>query len=146
MENRRIDSIGDLRSEIIRLQAEVDEREILIKAEIDSISEQVKAPFQFMKKLAGWFGTEKETKEDDKDWFTTVMQLGFPYLLNNLFFKRSGILMKGLIALVSQKAVSGVNLDTFTGWIQNLSSWIKKQGSKSTKNPDYGIPPDSETY
>lgn len=147
MENSQINSIGDLRSEIIRLQAEVDQREILIRQDVNDITEQVKGPLLFIKKVAGWFGgIDEKEKDSSADWFTSVMQLGFPFIVNNLFFRRSGLIMKGLIALISQKAVSGINLDTFTGWVNQLSDWIKGQSKKKQEHRDYGIPPDSETY
>lgn len=148
MKNRRIESIGDLRAEIIRLQFEVDARELIIKAEVNHIAEQVKAPFQFIKRVSAWFGggIDESTKAASTDWVTSIFQLGFPYFLNSVIFRRSGLIMKGLVALASQKAVSGINVDTLTGWVEQLSHWIKKQGKKNTKSPDYGIPPDSETF
>ncbi len=147
MENSQINSIGDLRSEIIRLQAEVDQRELLIRQDVNDIAEQVKVPFQFIRKIAGWFGgIDEKEKASSTDWFTSVLQLGLPYALNSVIFKRSGLIMKGLIALLSQKAVSGINLDTFTGWVNQLSDWVKGQSKKKQEQRDYGIPPDSETY
>lgn len=146
MENRKINSMADLRLEIIRLQIEVDEREALIRHDLNEVAEQVKAPFHFMKKLAGWFGGGTTDQAASADWLTSVLQLGFPWIVNNLFFKRSGIFTKGLIALLSQKAISGINLEKFTHWVEQLNQWITKQGKKKSDAEDYGIPPDSETF
>lgn len=144
MENSKINSIGDLRSEIIRLQADVEERETLIQQDFNEIAEQIRAPFQFVKKIGSWFGgTGTGHDETSADWFTMVAKLGFPYLMNKIFFKRSGIIMKALVALASQKAAEGLNFSTVSSWIEQLNSWIKKR--REAKN-DYGIPPDSETF
>jgi hypothetical protein len=146
MENREINSIGDLRSEIIRLQAEADERELIIKQELDEITEQIKAPFQFVKKAAAWLGIGEQEEKKSSDWVTMLAQLGFPYLLNSVFFKRSGLILKGLVALLSQKAASSVNSDTISEWVEKITHWIKSQKDKKGSQQDYGIPPDSETY
>ncbi|MFM6976798.1 MAG: hypothetical protein ACKOW2_08140 [Sphingobacteriaceae bacterium] len=147
MENNRIKSIGDLRSEIIRLQADVDEHEALIQQDFNEMAEQIRAPFQFVKKIGSWFGgAETDHEETSADWFTLVAKLGFPYLMNKFFFKRSGIIMKALVALASQKAAEGLNFSTVSSWIEQLSSWVKKRNQKKETKHDYGIPPDSESF
>lgn len=123
-----ITTIADLRAEIVRLKAEVEERELNIQKDVNHLVEQVRMPFAMLKKIGTWFTGEKETKEAiSSDWVTTIVQLGFPYLLNNFFFKKSGIVMKALIALVSQQAVKGINLDVISSWIEKISHWIKKE-------------------
>lgn len=146
MENRKINNVSDLRLEIVRLQAEADERKLMIKQEIDEISDQIKAPFQFIKKAGAWLGIGEQEEKKSSDWVTILAQLGFPYLLNSLIFKRSGIIMKALVALLGQKAGAAVNRDTLGDWIEKLTQWFKDQKDKKVANKDYGIPPDSETY
>ena len=144
MKNNEINSIGDLRSEIIRLKAEVDEREIIIQRDFNEIADYVRAPLRFLKQAGNWFTGRGEDEAISKDWMTSILQLGFPYLMNKTFFRKSSLIMKAMITLISQKAVQGINLHTITSWVQQLSTWIKKQ--KEQKKEDYGVPPDSEAF
>ena len=146
MENNEIRNIGDLRSEIIRLQAEADVRELQIKQELDELSEQIKAPFQILKKASGWLGLTEKEGQTSQDWVTMIAQLGFPYLLNNLLFKRSGFLMKALVAILSQKAASGINQDAISGWIEKITQWIKKKRYSKAEAADADIPPGGESF
>ncbi len=130
MANNRIKSMSDLRSEIFRLRAEMDLREGELKEEFHQISEKIQAPFRMMQELGAWLGIGGKAEEKSSDWLTTIAQLGVPYLLNSLIFKRSGFLLKALIALVSQKAVAGINMDKMTGWIEKISQWIQKQSKE----------------
>ncbi len=131
MNKPKINSMDDLRSEIIRLTAEVEERELSIQQDVNHFVEQVRMPLYLLKKVSSWFTGEKGGKEPiSGDWVSTIAQLGFPYLLNSIFFKKSGIILKALIALVSQQAVKSVNLETVTTWIEKISHWIKKEGKK----------------
>jgi hypothetical protein len=137
MNKPKITSIGDLRSEIMRLKAEVEERELSIQRDVNHLVEQVRMPLDLLKKISSWFTGEKNSKEAiSSDWVTTLAQLGFPYLLNSIFFKKSGIVMKALIALLSQQAVKGINVDTITSWIEKISHWIKKEGKKKEQETE----------
>jgi hypothetical protein len=137
MNKPKITSIGDLRSEIVRLRAEVEERELSIQRDVNHLVEQVRMPLDMLKKISSWFTGEKGSKEAiSSDWVTTLAQLGFPYLLNSIFFKKSGIVMKALIAFVSQQAVKSINLDTITSWIEKISHWMKKEGKKKKQETE----------
>lgn len=127
MENNQIRSIGDLRSEITRLQGEVSVREAELKEDFHQISEQIKAPYRILQEVGSWLGIREKGGDKKSDWFSSIAQLGVPYLLNSLIFRRSGFLVKALIALVSQKAVSGITLEKMTDWIEKLTRWIKKE-------------------
>lgn len=142
MEHRKINGIGDLRSEIIRLKAEVDMREVIIEEQFNTITEQIKAPFQFVKRIGDWFGGS-EKDQASSDWMTSILQLGLPYLMSKTFFRHSGLITKAVVTLISQKAVTGINFNTLTSWIKQLSQWLRKQKEEKSSE-DFGIPPDSE--
>ena len=146
MKNNEIRNIGELRSEIVRLQAEADERELAIKLELDEMTEQIKAPFVFIKKVAGWFGIGEKEEGKAQDWVSMIAQLGLPYLLNSFLFKKSGFLMKAVVALASQRAASGLNQDTISGWIEKITQWLKKQRSEKKEAAAENIPPGGESF
>ena len=151
----KIENINDLRSELSRLRAERLEYE----NDFQQVSEKIKAKFRIpamiynrvsdlLNSLLGT-DTDDPSGKENRDWVTNIFRVGLPVFLNKYFFPKSGLLMKSLVALVSQKAAKNVNKDSVTDLIDRVADWIKTPRPKKRKEPvlaDYGIPPDSETY
>ena len=150
----KIENIKDLRSEILRLKLQRYEQESILESEIKKITDVFKFPSMILHKISSLFGSDQHTGgktdqvKDGHDWVTNALRLGLPVFLNKFVFRKSGFIMKSVVALVSQKAVTSVNKDLITEWIDKASKWIKGNKPKKRKvsSPDYGIPPDSETY
>ena len=148
----KIENIDDLRSEILRLKLQRFQHEAVIEGEINDIKDKFRLPSILLHKVNAFFGGHEQPGVDktNHDWVTNALRIGLPVALNKLVFGKSGFIIKSLVALVSQKAATSVNKDTFSTWIDTASSWIRGAGkSKTTKSRhphDYGIPPDSETY
>ncbi len=150
---KKIQNIDDLRSEIIRLRMKRTEQENDLEIEIQKITAKFRYPIILLSKVNDWFGgfagNDKGKDKKDHDWVTNAMRVGIPMFVNRFFFPGSGIIMKSLVALVSQRAAKTVHKDMFTDLIGKVTDWIKPaepRTRKSTVLPDYGIPPDSETY
>lgn len=151
----KIQNINDLRSEILRLKLKRADLENDLQLESKKIAAKFRFPAMILSKLNDWFGVfDDDDKEDTNkrsgpEWVTKAFGVGLPVFLNKFFFPGSGIIMKSLVELVSQKAAKAVNKDMVTDLIDKASDWISssKTGKRKTKTlPDYGIPPDSETY
>lgn len=151
----KIENINDLRSEISRLKAQ----RVMLENDLHLVIEQVKAKFRIPAMIYhkvgdffnSLFGSDKDDPvgKEDRDWVTNVFRVGLPVFLNKYFFPKSGLLMKSIVAMVSQKAAKNVNKDSFAEIIDKVTNWIKTPRPKTRKEPvlaDYGIPPDSETY
>jgi len=151
----RIENINDLRAEITRLRAKRLDQEI----ELTKVTARIKARLHFpvlvYNKISDFFiemfgdNPENLNKTEHRDWVTNILRVGLPVALNKFLFPRSGFLLKSVVALVSQKAAKNVNKDSITDLFDKVTNWIKISKPTTRKEPvlpDYGIPPDSETY
>ena len=57
---------------------------------------------------------------------SSLAQLGLPILLNSVIFKKSSIVLKGLVAIISQQLARGVTAKNVASWMETLMDWIKK--------------------
>ena len=151
----KIENIDDLRSEISRLRIQ----RVELENDFLQVSEKIKArfriPVMIYNKVGNFFnsllGTDDNdpAKKEDTDWVTNVFRVGLPVALNKYFFPKSGLLLKSVVAMLSQKAAKNINKDSIADLIDKVTDWIKTPKPKTRKEPvlaDYGIPPDSETY
>lgn len=147
----RIENIDDLRSEILRLRLQRFQHEAIIENELTEIQNKFRLPSILLHKVNTFFGgDDPDVDKSNHDWVTNALRIGLPVALNKLVFGKSGFIIKSLVALVSQKAATSVNKDTFSTWIDTASNWIRgatKSNKDKSRHPhNYGIPPDSETY
>jgi hypothetical protein len=151
----KIETIDDLRTEIIRRKAQRLELENDLLQVSEKIKTKLRIPVMIYNKagdfLNSFFGLERDNPagKENRDWVTNIFRVGLPVFLNKYFFPKSGLLIKSVVAMVSQKAAKNVNKDSITDIIDKVTVWIKSRKSKERKDPlmaDYGIPPDSETY
>lgn len=148
----QIHNIDDLRAEILRLRTLHTEHENDLEAEAKKLTSIFRIPAMLLNKFNNWFGGFEKDEPDGKDghdWITNVFKIGLPVMMNKFFFPRSGFMMRSIIQLFSQKAAKSFNRDVLGDFVEKITDWIKSSKPKSrkiTQNPDYGIPPDSETY
>ncbi|HYK77107.1 MAG TPA: hypothetical protein VEV16_09025 [Daejeonella sp.] len=147
----KIENIDDLRSEILRLKLQQFHHEAAIEQDIKHITDKLRIPSLLLGKFNEWFGSQAgglDQATNEHDWVTNAFRVGLPVLLNKLIFKRAGFFMKSLVALASQHAANTVNRDVVSHWVDKVTGWVRgvKEARKNRKTPDYGIPPDSETY
>lgn len=155
--NQRIENIEDLRSQIKLLKLQKAEHELYFVQKKDSIKKTFSSPLTFFKNMKSFFGLGADSSninqtgaQHGSDWTTVLARVVVPFLLNKTVLRGNGLVIKSLLGLISQKAISGetFNKFKFAGWIDNASNWINSTLKKSEKKKkiDYGIPPDSETY
>ena len=151
----KIQNIDDLSSEILRLRLKRVEQENDLQFESKRIAARFRFPIIMLTKLNDWFGVINGNEDEDNhkkgqhDWVTNAFRIGLPVFMNKFIFPKSGFIMKSLVELLSQKAAKTLNKDMLTDLIDKVSDWIStsKDGKRKAKVlPDYGIPPDSETY
>ncbi len=150
----KIQNIQQLQAEIIRLKIKSADLEIDLDNQVNTLVDKISAPFAFVNRIGSFFKGDADHKsqqpnnpknQDQEDWVSMVSRIMLPILVNKTFFKGSGLLTKGIAALVTQQAGSAINKDKLTDWTDKLTSWIKKS-NKQNKPTDYGIPPDSEAF
>lgn len=144
----KIESVDQLRSEILRLKLQRYQQEAIIQHDINEIKEKLKAPLKFFNRMGNVFNDNNKTATASHDWVTNVLRIGLPIALNKFMFKGSGFFVKTLVTLISQKAATTVNKNKISGLAGQIKSWFKSKNPdrKTALQPDYGIPPDSETF
>ena len=148
-----IQNLQDLRSRIITLRIRRNELESDFQSTSDKISEKLRIPSMIYEKVTNWIGSfgsgQPNTGKGEPDWMTNLFKVGLPMMMNRFLFPSSGIVMKAVVALLSQRAAKTVNMDAFTGIFDKVKHWMNTPAKKKPKAPvmqDYGIPPDSETF
>jgi hypothetical protein len=149
---KNIKNIADLQIHIRELEFQKAEHEIYLHQKVESLKHSIAAPLNFYKKVMGIISGKPNSNEngildgDQKpDWVTLLARVGIPFALNKLIFRKSGFIIKTLISLFSQSAITSVNKHNLASWVDKISGFIKSNTKKKTVL-DYGIPPDSETY
>lgn len=155
MTRAKIENADDLRAEINRFRIQRLELENDLYLTSEKIKAKFRIPAMIYNKVGNFFNSllgiddKDPSQKEDTDWVTNIFRVGLPVFLNKYFFPQSGLLMKSVVAMISQKAAKNVNKDSITDLIDKVTDWIKTPKPKTRKEPvlaDYGIPPDSETY
>lgn len=150
----KIKDLADLKLEIARLKLLAAEQESYLNDQYLLFNEKIEAPVRFIKSAISWVpgvdlakGVFTKTKEGE-DWVSRLLRIGFPVVLNRFFLRKAGFIKRALVTLLSQQAASILNKDTITDLIEKITRFIRPEKRKRgrTKQRDYGIPPDSETY
>ena len=76
----------------------------------------------------------------NQDFFGILSRILLPLALNKTLFRNSNFLVKTLVGFLSQKASHFISEDS----VVSLWDKVKHVFEKKDKNPDYGIPPESE--
>jgi hypothetical protein len=148
-----ISNVDDLKARIVVLKSRRFELESDFQQTSESLTEKLRIPSMIYNKVTSWvssFGSGKpHTGKGEPDWMTNLFKVGLPMIVNRFLFPSSGIVMKAILALVSQRAAKTVNLDVFTGVFDKVKHWMTTPAKSKPRQPvmrDYGIPPDSETF
>ncbi|WP_017257405.1 hypothetical protein [Pedobacter arcticus] len=145
-----ITNLAQLKARIAFLEIKKIDDEIYFEQKFESIKNKVHHPFKFVKDMVSAivFGGNT-TGLANADWATSLGRIFFPLFLNKTLLKNSGVIMKTLVSLVSQKAInySVFNKDVLSGWIDSVTDFVKSKTKKEKRYgiDDYGIPPESET-
>lgn len=148
---RPIENIEQLRAEIQLLKQKRAEQELYFLHKKESLTEALKSPFTFIKKMGLFFGVNKsKSAAIGADWTTALARFIVPFILNKTILRGKGGLLKSLFTLASQKVInpSVINQHKIASVAGKVSDFVSMllQKSRRKKRVDYGIPPDSETY
>ncbi|MFN8406565.1 MAG: hypothetical protein U0X71_03675 [Sphingobacteriaceae bacterium] len=144
----KIENIDDLRSEIIYLELQCAQQEEVLACHAKMAIEQLHTPIMLFNKLHSWFGGGTTDKKEEHDWVNNTLHAILPLVLDKVFFRKSGFMVKTLAALIAQNMATLITKDTVVDGVNYVAEWIKSIKVKNAENrtPDFGIPPDSETY
>ncbi|MFB9841442.1 hypothetical protein [Mucilaginibacter ginsenosidivorans] len=130
-----INNVDDLRAEIARLK-------IIKQEQGEALAERFNSPITALATVYSAFPNKRGGKNDlfQQDFVSILSRVVLPLMLNKTIFRNSGFIVKTLVSLVSQKASRFINEDSIAG----LWDKVKTLFEKKDRQPDYGIPPESE--
>ncbi|MBU0695757.1 MAG: hypothetical protein KKE39_04430 [Bacteroidetes bacterium] len=148
----KIENLEQLRSEIAILKLKKAEDEIYFNQSFQKVKNVVETPTRWFNNVLSFLGLNSESEKGKvkADWITSVGRIALPFLLNKTVLRGRGFFVRALVSLISQKSINSKNFNknVLSHWVDNLTEWIESsvKDKKKSKNIDYGIPPESETY
>jgi hypothetical protein len=130
MLHKPICTLAELRAEKKKLLWEITVREAELEAELKQLQSIVNTPFRWVRTIRNLFSHNESGKSDI---VSTLAQLGLPILLNSVIFKKSSMVLKGLVAIVSQQVARGLTAKNVASWLETLMDWVKKTEKSGTK-------------
>lgn len=130
MLHKPICTLAELRAEKKKLRWEITVREAELEAELKQLQSIVNTPFRWVRTIRNLFS---QTETGKSDIVSSLAQLGLPILLNSVIFKKSSMVLKGLIAIVSQQVARGLTAKNVASWLETLMDWVKKTEKSGTK-------------
>lgn len=131
-----INTVGELKAEIVRLRLLKEEQGKAISARFSSPGAVFSTVFSLFPK------SSNDPKNDifHQDFFGLISRIVLPFALNKTVFRNSNFLIKGIVGFLSQKASHFISEDSVMG----IWDKVKHLFDKKDKKMDYGIPPESE--
>ena len=130
MLHKPICTLAELRAEKKKLRWEITVREAELEAELKQLQSIVNTPFRWVRTIRNLFS---QTETGKSDIVSSLAQLGLPILLNAVIFKKSSMVLKGLVAIVSQQVARGLTAKNVASWLETLLDWVKKTEKSGTK-------------
>ena len=135
MLHKPICTLAELRAEKKKLRWEITVREAELEAELKQLQSIVNTPFRWVRTIRNLFSQNESGKSDI---VSSLAQLGLPILLNAVIFKKSSMVLKGLVAIVSQQVARGLTAKNVASWLETLMDWVRKtekSGAKKAGEP-----------
>jgi hypothetical protein len=123
MLHKPIRNLAELRAEKKKLRWEIALREADFEEQLSHIQAIVATPIRWVHFIKNLFNHDDSGKSD---LLSSLAQMGLPILLNSVIFKKSSIVIKGLMAIISQQLARGVTTKNVASWMETLMDWIKK--------------------
>lgn len=123
MKTKSIRNLTELQAEIALLKTELQIREADLKEHVNRYVSLVETPLKWLTHLKDVLGLSEKGKPD---LVSSIAQFGLPILLNSVLFKKSSLLVKGLVAFISQQLAKGITVAHVSSWIAQLTTWFKK--------------------
>jgi len=123
MLHKPICTLAELRAEKKKLRWEIAVREAELETELKQLQSMVNTPLRWFRSIKNLFS---QNESGQSDIVSTLAQLGLPILLNSVIFKKSSMVLKGLVAIISQQVARGFTAKNVASWMDTLMDWVKK--------------------
>ena len=142
--NRHISTLAELQLEISKVKTECDQKGEQLQRDLLSFLDRL----SLVSIISKAFNTKNLFKLDEKTNLSgNILAFALPYLLNKTFLRKSNLLTKGIVSLLSGKFAQSFDMERITQLFNQVKTFFAdKKKSTTVQFKDYGIPPDSETY
>jgi len=123
MLHKSICNLAELRAEKKKLRWEIAVREAELETELKQLQSMVNTPLRWFRSIKNLFS---QNESGQSDIVSTLAQLGLPILLNSVIFKKSSMVLKGLVAIISQQVARGLTAKNVVSWMDTIMDWVKK--------------------
>jgi hypothetical protein len=130
MLHKPICNLAELRAEKKKLRWEIAVREAELETELKQLQSMVNTPLRWVRSIRNLFS---QNESGQSDIVSTLAQLGLPILLNSVIFKKSSMVLKGLVAIISQQVARGLTAKNVASWMDTIMDWVKKTEKPGTK-------------
>ena len=130
MLHKPICTLAELRAEKKKLRWEIAVREAELETELKQLQILINTPFRWFRTIRNLFS---HNESGQSDIVSSLAQLGLPILLNAVIFKKSSMVLKGLVTIVSQQVARGLTAKKVASWLETLMDWVKKTEKSGTK-------------
>jgi hypothetical protein len=133
MLHKPICNLAELRAEKKKLRWEIAVREANFEEQLSHIKAMVETPIRWVRSIRNLFSQNESGKSDI---VSTLAQLGLPMLLNAVVLKKSSMVLKGLVAIISQQVARGLTAKNIASGLETLMDWVKKTEQSGTKKAE----------
>jgi hypothetical protein len=123
MLHKPICNLAELRAEKKKLRWEIAVREAELETELKQLQSIVNTPLRWFRSIKNLFS---QNESGQSDIVSTLAQLGLPILLNSVIFKKSSMVLKSLVAIISQQVARGLTAKNVASWMDTIMDWVKK--------------------
>lgn len=141
MLHKPICTLAELRAEKKKLRWEIAVREAELETELKQLQSMVNTPLRWFRSIKNLFS---QNESGQSDIVSTLAQLGLPILLNSVIFKKSSMVLKGLVAIVSQQVARGLTAKNVASWMDTLMDWVKKTEKPVAKKTEEPVEKEAE--
>lgn len=166
MDNRvKINNLEDLKRERLRLRLLAKEQEDFLGNQYDLLRKKVAAPVRIFNTVVSYIPgvstiqalfSAKPGKSDNL--FSKIANLAIPLVANRFLPRKTGLMTRGIFSFLAKQITALLTSGKLSEIISQITSALQRPASKKTTHPlakdkkgatkeeDFGIPPDSETY
>lgn len=130
MFNKPIRNLAELRAEKQKLRWEVAVREANFEEQLNHIQGIVETPMRWIHYIKDLFSHDDSGKSD---LTSSLAQISLPLLLNSVIFKRSSLVVKGIVGLISQQLAKGLSSKKVSVWLKALLAWLQNNEESLAK-------------
>lgn len=131
----KINNLTELHAEVARLKLLKNEQESYLSNQVALAKAKINKPFGFVKSIGSFFTGGDSSSPNGKSEFhpdniTGLLQIGLPFFVNKVMFRKAGFIKRVLLSFASNQAAGMLNKDRIAAGISKLTALVKPKKSQ----------------